>query len=234
LQQLSEKTAVLSGKDEVLCMKSAKILIITVLGVLTVSVASTRGQTLDLTGATLFGGPITGQTLFDSGTGANDGIISSWAINDPTLNPSGLIFIYQLKNSGPDDVTGINFNNYTHSQYVSSASYSSVINGSLPGALTPTVTLSPNFTFDTVTGGGAATFNGDLAMGAVSWFVAIDTDVTADNTGYALTQDDFQTHGDILAPNFAVFGVPEPSSAVLLLAGFACFYGILRCRRAME
>lgn len=218
-------------------MKSAKFLTIAVLGALTVFVASSRGQTLDLTGATIFGSPVTGQTLFNSGTGANDGIVSSWAINDSTLNPlnpSGLIFIYQLENMGPDDMTGINFNSYTRSQYVSSASYSSVINGSLPGALTPTATLSPNFTFDTVTGGGAATFNGDLGMGEVSWFVVIDTDVTADNAGYVLTQDDFQTHGDILAPNFAVFGVPEPSSAVMLLAGFACFYGILRCRRSME
>jgi hypothetical protein len=203
-----------------------------VFGVLALSAASSSGQSLDLSGATVEGS-LTGQTMVNSGTGANDGTISTWVLNDSSIDSHGYIFVYQLENQGPDDITGINFNNYSASQYIGSESYSNVFNGSLSGALTPTVTLSPNFTFDTVTQGGAATFNGDLPPGEISWFVTIDTDVSSFNNGYALSQDDFQAHGNILAPNYAVFGVPEPSSAIMLLAGFACFYAILRWRRAI-
>jgi hypothetical protein len=214
-------------------MKCAKVVIIAVLGALAVSVASSRGQVLNLGSATLEGS-LTNQVLMNSGTGANDGTVSTWVYSAPSVDPNGLIFIYQLENQGPDEITGANFNNFSPSQYIGSGSYSNVFNGSLPGSLKPPGTLFPNFTFDTVTTGGAATFNGGLDMGSVSWFIAIETDVTSINTGYALTQDDFQAHGDILAPNFAIFTVPEPTSAVLLLAGCACFFGILKCRRAME
>jgi hypothetical protein len=215
----------------VLSMKSA--IIIAVVGALAVSAASSRGQMLNLAGATLEGA-LTNQALMNTGTGANDGTVSTWVYNDSSVDSQGYIFIYQLENQGPDEITGANFNNFSPSQYIASGSYSNVFNGSLPGSLKPPGTLFPNFTFDTVTTGGAATFNGGLNMGAVSWYVVIDTDVTSFNAGYALTQDDFQAHGDILAPNFAIFTVPEPTSAVLLLAGCACFFGILRCRRAME
>jgi hypothetical protein len=240
LQQFIEKTAVLWGKDEVLSMKSAKILIITVLGALTVSVAASSGQTLSLAGGTLEGS-LTNQTLMNSGTGANNGTVSSWVYSDSSIDSHGYIFIYQLENQGPDEITGANFNNFSSSQFISSVLCSNVFvgNDSLPGSLAPNISDYPNFTFETVTGGGAASYalispDSGLNVGTATWFVVIDTDVTSFNTGYALTQDDFQAHGDILAPNFATFGVPEPSSAVMLLAGFACFYGILRCRRSIE
>lgn len=200
---------------------------------LALSAASSSGQFLDLSGATVEGS-LTGQTMFNSGTGANDGTISSWVLSDSSIDSHGYIFVYQLENQGPDDVTGVNFNNYSGSQYIGSQSYSNVVNGSLSGSLKPTVTFSPNFTFDTITQGGAATFNGDLPSGAISWFITIDTDVSSFNSGYALSQDNFQAHGNILAPNYAVFGVPEPSSEILLLAGLAGFWAILRRRRAME
>lgn len=189
------------------------------------------GQVLDLSGATLEG-QLTGQTLFNSATFANDGAISSWVVSDPSVDSQGLIFIYQLENQGPDDFTSASFNSYTKGQYLGSQSYSAVMNGSLPGFVTPTST-TPNFTFDIVTGGGAATFGGDLPNGSESSLLAIDTDVTAFNVGYGLGQDDFQAHGLILAPNTAVYGVPEPSSALILMAGFGCCFVLLRRRRAI-
>ncbi|HEV2454250.1 MAG TPA: hypothetical protein VGY98_08315 [Verrucomicrobiae bacterium] len=213
-------------------MKSMNIVFVAVLGTLALSMVSSTGQVLDLTGATVEGS-LSGQTLFDSGTSANDGIISSWVVKSSAIDPSGYIFVYQLKNEGPDEVTGANFNNFGLSQYISSESYSNVVNGSLSGSITPTVTLNPNFTYDTITGGGAATFNGGLNTGAVSWFIAINTDITSFTTGYGLAQDNFQAHGEIYAPNFAVYGVPEPPSALMLLVGTACFYAILRGRRAL-
>ncbi|MGH7978379.1 MAG: PEP-CTERM sorting domain-containing protein [Limisphaerales bacterium] len=214
-------------------MKNAKLILAAILGTLALSAASTMGQVLDLSGATIQG-QLTGQTLFNSATLANDGAISTWVVSDPTIDSQGLIFIYQLENQGSDGFTGVNFNSYTMGQYVGSQSYSSVSNGSLSGFVEPTTSASPNFTFDIVTGGGAATFNGYLPNGSESWLLAIDTDVTAFNIGYGLGQDDFQAHGLILAPNTAVYGVPEPSSlALILMAGLACCGTLLRRRRVI-
>jgi hypothetical protein len=220
-------------------MKSAGLMV--VLGVLAVSLTSSRGQTLDMAGTATIEGTLTNQTLVDSGTALNDGEVSTWVVSDSAVDSQGYIFIYQLENEGPDQVVGASFNSFNLGQFVSSESYSNVTIGGfeLSSSKTVTSTLYPNFTFETVTAGGAATFgvfspDPGLNSGTTSWFIVIDTDVTSFNTGYALTQDDFQAHGDILAPNYAIFGVPEPSSAVILLGGFACFYGVLRCRRAMD
>jgi hypothetical protein len=216
-------------------MKNAGIIMMAVLGVFALSVASSRGQMsfLNLPG-TLEGSLVT-QTLSNSGTSANDGIVSSWVVSAPSINSGGYIFIYQLENAGPDDITGVNFNSFAGVNVFSAEQYSNVnVNASpLPGSNWGF--HGPNFSFDTVTAGGAATFNGDLAMGSTSWFLVLETSATSINTGYALTQDDFQAHGEIYAPNFAIFAVPEPSAgALLLLAGSACFYGILRWRRTMD
>ena len=217
-------------------MKTGKIIIAAVAALLAGSVTSSMGQALDLYTATLEG-DATNQVLMNSGTSANDGMISSWVVSDSSVDSHGYIFIYQLENNGPDDITGVNFNSFNSADVIGTGVYSNVYVGgsfTMPDALNVTSISTPTFTFDTVTGGGAATFNGDLAMGAVSWFVVIDTDVTSFQTGYGLTQDDFQAHGGILAENFAVYGVPEPSSLVLLTGGIACLYLILRCRRAMS
>ncbi len=216
-------------------MKSAGTVVMTVLGALVLSVASSRGQISYLNLPGTLEGSLAGQTLSNSGTSANDGTVSSWVVSDPSINSGGYIFIYQIENGGPDDLTGVNFNSFAGVNVFSAEQYSNVnVNASqLPGATWGYG--GPNFSFDTVTGGGAATFNGDLGMGATSWFFVLETSSTSINTGYALTQDDFQAHGEIYAPDFAVFAVPEPSAgALLLLATSACFYGILRWRRSMD
>lgn len=203
-----------------------------VLGALALSVTSSRGQTLNLTGGTVEGS-LTNQELFDSVSSAHDGSISTWVVSDPSADSSGLIFIYQLENSGPDTIGGANFNQFSTGQLMTEGSYSSIAGLTLLDSQ-PT-DPDGNFTFDFLSSKGAATFSGELSNdGTYSWFIVIDTDVNSFNTGYALEQDDFQAHGDIYAPNLAVYGVPEPSSAVILLGGFACLYGILRWRRAMN
>ncbi|HEV2329506.1 MAG TPA: hypothetical protein VGY56_12045 [Verrucomicrobiae bacterium] len=211
----------------------AKIILMACVGALALSAASSRGQSLNLSGATLEGS-LVNQTLINSATSANDGEISTWVVSDSAIDSQGYIFIYQLQNNGPDDIIGVNFNKYLASQYVGSLSYSNVDSGSLPGHLMPSVTFTPNFTYNTITAGGAATFTGDLPMGKTSWFIAIDTDVNSFQTGYALAQDDYQAHGLILAPDAATYSTPEPSSAMILLVGSACFFAILRWRRAMD
>lgn len=204
------------------------------------SVTSSRGQTLSMTGATIEQ-DLTNQTLINSATGLNDGSVSTWVVSDSSVDSQGYIFIYQLENEGPDAVIGANFDNFNPSQVVGNGSYSDVTIGGLElaGSLPVTPTAYPNFTFETVTSGGAATFGEffpdvGLPSGTASWYIVIETDVNSFTTGYGLEQDDFQAHGNILAPNLAVYGVPEPSSAVMLLVGFACFFGILRCRRAIQ
>jgi hypothetical protein len=227
-------------------MKNAKIVIMAVFGALALWVTSSRGQTLNLKTGAVLEGDLTNQALINSGTEANDGMVSSWVVNDSSVDSQGYIFIYQLELSSqaPDQVLGVNFNNFNSADIVSMGVglYSNVVASdsfSLPAALNATASLYPNFTFEAVSSEGAATFglfSPDVGLdpGTVSWFIVIETDDKSFNTGYALTQDDFQAHGDILAPIGATFPVPEPASAVLLLAGFACFYGILRCRRSIE
>lgn len=221
----------LLGDEKGAVMKYAKILIMAVLGTLALSVASTRGQSLNLTGTVE--GSLTGQTLFNSGNNANNGTVSSWVVSAPSINSGGYIFIYQIEDGGLDDMTGVNFNDFVKNNVLSTVVASNVvINASVLPAPNPTV-VSPDFSYDTTTTGGAATFNGDIAPQQTSWFMIIETDATAFNTGYALTQNNFQTHGEIYAEDFAVYTVPEPTSAILLLAGCACFYAVLRFRRTV-
>ncbi|HTV42349.1 MAG TPA: PEP-CTERM sorting domain-containing protein [Candidatus Sulfotelmatobacter sp.] len=219
-------------------MKTGKIIIGAVAVLVGMSVVSSRAQTLDLSGGTIEG-DLTNQTLVDSANGNNDGKISSWVVSDSSVDSQGLIFIYQLENSGTDSITGLSFNNFKGSlaSTPTSGSYSNIIGSAtlLPTAIAP-VDGNGGFAFDTVTSGGAATFQlGDLADGGtMSFFVVVFSDVDSFADGYALTQDDFQAHGDILAPIEAIYPVPEPSSAILLTGGILCFYLMLRCRRAMS
>jgi hypothetical protein len=212
-------------------MQSFRNIAVVIVAASVLAVASIHAQTLDLTGATLKGS-LVNQTMMNTATAANDGQISTWVVSDASLDSQGYIFIYQLQNEGPDEVTGVNFNKFTPGQFVGSGAYSNEVSGILTGSLNVTPTMTPTFTFDTITSGGAATFNGGLDMGDTSWFEVVFTDVSAFNNGYALSQDDFQANGNILAPDFATFGVPEPPSSLVLLAGLAAFYGLFRFRRA--
>lgn len=213
-------------------MQIFRTIAVVIVASLALRAASAHAQTLNLSGGTVVGS-LPNQTLLNTATSANDGKISTWVISDLSLDSQGYIFVYQVQNEGPDEITGANFNNFNSGQFVGSGAYSNV-DGTLSGSLTVTPNSHPSFTFDTITTGGAATFNGGLDMGDTSWFEVVDTDVSSFNTGYGLTQDDFQANGEILAPNFAVFSVPEPSSPLLSLAGFASLFGLFGFRRAVK
>ena len=213
-------------------MQIYRTIAVVIVASLALRAASGHAQALNLLGGTVVGS-LANQTLLNTATSSNDGKISTWVISDLSLDSQGYIFVYQVQNEGPDEITGASFNNFNPGQFVGSGAYSNVINGTLSGSLTVTPASHPSFTFDTITTGGAATFNGGLDMGDTSWFEVMDTDVSSFNTGYGLTQDDFQANGDILAPNFAVFSVPEPSSPLLSLAGFASLFGLFGFRRAV-
>lgn len=226
-------------------VKTGKLIIAAIVALLAGSVTSSRAQTLSFgLGATLEG-DATNQTLFDSGNSANDGAVSTWVVSDSAIDSSGYIFIYQLENLGPDEITQVNFNRFNVNDVINvnaingTGSYSNITLSLLPGAVAPTATSNPNFTYSTTTEGGAATFDlfpGDSGLGTntVSWFFVIDTDVSSFNAGYSLTEDNFNAHGDILAETYALYTVPEPSSVILLTGGILCFYLVLRCRRAMS
>ena len=216
-------------------MKSRKTIIAAVVALLAISVTSSRAQTLDLTGGTLEGDS-TNQTLINSADETPDGKISTWVVNDSSVDSQGYIFIYQLENGG-DNIFSVSLNNFSGSLATTptSGSYSSIVNISLPTSVTPTASVG--FTFSGVSGDGAATFGGtteSLPNGDQSWFLVVFSDVNSFATGYALTQDGSQAYGDILAPIAATNPVPEPSSVILLTGGIVCFYAILRCRRAMS
>ena len=216
-------------------MKTRNIIVAAVAVLVGMSVASSRGQTLDLSGGTLEG-VLTNQELTTS-LGGSVGNISSWVVSDSSIDSTGYIFIYQLENTSGDTIAGVSLNNFlavTNAPF--GGSYSSETGLTLATSVTPASTGA--FSPDTVTSGGAATFFGNLptesAPGTPSWFIVVYTDVDSIKTGYALTQDDVQGSGDILAPIAAIYPVPEPSSLILLTGGILCFYGILRVRRAMS
>jgi hypothetical protein len=210
-------------------MKSFRAIVVVIVTGLALWVASANAQSLNLSGGSVVGS-LTNQTLVNTVTAANDGKISTWVVSDSSLDSRGYIFIYQMQNEGQDEITGVNFNNFNPSQFVGSGAFSNELSGILLGSLAVTPTSGPSFTYDTITGGGAATFNGGLDMGDTSWFEVVDTDVSSFNMGYGLSQDNFQANGNILAPNFATFAVPEPSFSLMLLVGFASLYGLSKFR----
>lgn len=191
------------------------------------SIASINAQTLNLTGAALEQS-LPGQELTQSfpPNSDDDGSISSWVVNDSTLDPYGYIFIYQVTNSGVDAVGDIELNGFTSGEIVSTMTYSNESGLTLTGALTPSA--DGNFTGFELIGGDAATFTpGNLANTSpnnISYFLVVDTSARVITTDYGQEQDSFSAYGSILTP------VPEPSS-LALLTGFACLFGLIKYRQ---
>ena len=197
---------------------------------LVISIVSSRAQTLNLSG-TLDGvtnNELVGVGFFPAGNaGANNGSIDSWVVNDPALDSSGLIFIYQADNNGPDAIDQVELTGFQPNQVLSTGTYSS-LSGSLllPGSATPN--LLGNFPTAAVFGGTVTFENGQLPTGnGESYFLVVNTDVNNFAPNYGQIQDDFTAIGNILAPAT----VPEPSSSLVLLAGLGCLYGVFRFRR---
>lgn len=191
------------------------------------SMASINAQMLNLSGTVEISLP--GQQL--SGEDPNpgdDGAISTWVVDDSSLDPGGYIFIYQVTNSGPDAVGFASLSGYTSDEIISTATYSDETGLTLTGALTPST--DGNFTGFELVGGNTATFeDGDLPNNSpdnISYFLVIDTDTSAFMDAYGQEADTFSAEGAIEAPE-----VPEPSSLTLLVC-FVFFYGLFKCRQA--
>lgn len=197
------------------------------------SVASIQAQTLILTGTVVSSMPdqLLSESFPNSGTG---GYISSWAVNDPTLDPYGLMFIYQVTNSGPSAVGDVELNGFTSGQIVSTATYSAETGLTLTGALTPST--DGNLSTFNMVGGNAATFEYGSGGGSlpntpgnnVSYFLVIDSSTGATPLSNYGREDggSFTAYGSITTA-----AVPEPSS-LALLAGFAGLFGLMKYRRA--
>ena len=204
---------------------------------LAISVISSRAQVLNLSGGTLVGSltnaPLTGVGFFPPGNnGQNNGSIFSWVVNDPTLDPSGLTFVYQALNNGFDAIDQVELTStlFTPSQVVATGTYSG-LTGSLLLPFSTTPDPSGNFPTAAIFGGTVTFENGQLNNGNTpSYFLVVETDVPAFGPSYGQIQDDFTAIGDILAP--AV--VPEPASSVVFLAGLGCLFGVLQFHRSAK
>ncbi len=207
--------------------KAAKIGVVALM-VWGMALAASKAQTLVLTGT--LEQSLTDQELvqyYPLPGGADVGTISSWVVNDSTLDPSGYIFIYQVLNDGPDSIVHVELTGFPSAITTGLATYSAESGLALPDSVTPSA--SGNLPTTSLTGSEAANFDGGaLPIGAASYFLVIDTDVYSIGDNYGQTLDSFSSAGDILAP----VAVPEPASSLVLLAGFACLYGLYRYRRA--
>jgi hypothetical protein len=202
---------------------------------LAVSIASSHAQSLNLSGSlvsSLTNSPLTGIGFFPPGNnGAPNGSISSWVVNDPTLDPFGLTFIYQAINDGPDAIDQVELTGFASSMLVATPSTYSALTGSLalPAALTP----DPGGNFPASADlGDALTFEqGDLNTGNTpSYFLVVETDLPSYRLSFGQIQDNFSAIGNILAPA----AVPEPPSSMVLLAGLGCLVGVLKFRRSAK
>jgi hypothetical protein len=214
-------------------VKNYKKIAVALLAALLVSVLSGKAQTLNFTGGSVVNS-LTNQELIGSSPpyiGGNFGTVSSWVVNDPGLDSSGLIFVYELVNSGPDSMNTASFSDF-NGAYVSSGTYSNLVGSvTLPGSINPSI-INGEFSFFDLSPGGAATFETTLAEGfpngnSTSWFLVVDTDENSYTDSYVTTDDNYTSFGAILAPS----EVPEPRASLVLLIGLASFYGILRFRR---
>jgi hypothetical protein len=174
------------------------------------SAVSSKAQ-LNLTGGTVVGS-LTGQELTGvspaSNTGVNDGSISTWVVNDPTLDSQGLIFIYQAVNNGPDAVDNAEFTGFVSSEVTGTGSYATETGLALTGSFTPS---GGNFSGEDTFGGTATFEDGDLNTGqTASDFLVVETDTHAFAGSYGQIEDDFSAAGNTLAP----VAVPEASTVI--------------------
>ena len=217
--------------------RNQKIVSVALVLGLAVSVVSSHAQNLDLSGGTIVGSltnsPLIGTGFFPVGNaGQYNGSISSWVVNDPTLDPHGLTFVYQALNDGYDPIDQVELTSslFTPANVVNAATYSA-LTGSLflPASVTP----DPNGNFLTpAIFGGTATFeNGQLNNGNTpSYFLVVETDLPNFGLSYGQIQDNFTAVGNILAP----VSVPEPPSAIMMLAGLGGLFGVFRLRRTSK
>ncbi|HTR40309.1 MAG TPA: hypothetical protein VMH87_01665 [Pseudomonadales bacterium] len=168
-------------------------------GVLLSSAAS-QAQ-IDLTGGHVVG-TLTSE-LFGISPGynslANNGSITSWVVQGATIDPSGLIFVYQVSNNGqsvvPNLINNVDINGFSSSFIVGSpGSY-----GSITG-LSIGTTPSASGNFGTVLlGNDNVTFQQTAGLQGVSDYLVIETDATAFGDSYSQVAGSLNTTGGAFA-----------------------------------
>lgn len=196
-------------------MKNYKTIIGAAAAGLALTAVSSQAQ-LNLTGGTV-AGSLVGQTLAGVSPGGNvglfNGTVSSWVISGAAADPTGLIFIYQVSNSGPDPIDNAEFTGFPGSDVLTgvgqTGSYATVSGLALTGSAAPSA--SGNFATYAVFG-GTVTFtdggSGLLNGGANSDFLAVLTTDQFFADSYGQIQDNFSASGPTLAP------VPEANTVV--------------------
>lgn len=204
-----------------------KLNLIVAAAALVLPVVSATAQTLMLSGGVIEGA-LTNQEMVDTSSSANDGQISTWVVNDPSLDPNGYMFIYQTVNRGSDPIDQVELGEYDTSVILSAGTYSNVVDLTLTGAVNPAST-DGNFLYFQALGGADPTFEvGDLsniAPANASYFLVLYTDINSFSGDTAYNEDHFAAAGSILSP------VPEPSSSLILLGGLGCLCAFLKYRR---
>jgi hypothetical protein len=178
-------------------------------GILAVSAASVHAQ-LNLTGGSI-AGQLVNQQLTEAfpNVGAFNGTVSSWVINGATADTLGLIYVYQVVNSGPSAINNAEFTGFTPTEVISAQAYSSITGMSFGAA----PSADGNFPFVDIFGGTATFENGQMNTGGhISYYLAVLTNTRTFAENYGQIQDHFTATGSILAPA----PVPEPGT---ILAG---------------
>jgi hypothetical protein len=215
-------------------MKSCKVIIGLGIAGLVLSAASSNAQ-LDVSSGTVEGSllnqELTGVTP-GFNVSANDGMISTWVVSDSSLDSKGLIFIYQVSNSGLDAIDQVELTGFSYSQVSSTAEFTSVTG--ITGGSTPNA--SGYFPGENTFGGTVTFENGDLPNGAgVSDYLVVYTDASTFGINYAQIQDSFSAAGDIYSDPEPPVAVPESSTIVagalmLLPLGIGAFRAIRKDR----
>jgi len=194
-------------------MKNYKTIIGVAVAGLALAAVSTQAQ-LVLTGGTVVGSSVNDQLTGISppgpNVGANNGSVSSWVIRGAVSDPLGLIFVYQIVNSGPGIVDNAEFNGFIDppavTDVISSGSFATLVGLSFGSAPTAAGWVAPGFLV-----GGVTFENGTMPNGgAISDYLAV---LTTDQTfapNYGQIQDGFSAQGTILAPS----AVPEANTVV--------------------
>lgn len=193
-------------------MKPLNVMIAVAVTGMVLSAVSSQAQ-LDLSGGTVVGSMTQSLIGFSpmSDNGVYNGTISSWVVSDTAVgspDSTGLIFIYQVVNDGPDAINHIEFTGFNSSEILTADDYTSVTG--ITGGASPALS-GADFGSFSLTGAANANFDGgNLSSNSASEYLVIETDASGYGVNYGQEQDDFSAEGNIYAP------VPEANT---ILAG---------------
>jgi hypothetical protein len=193
-------------------MKNYKTIIGAAVAGLALTAVSSQAQ-LNLTGGIVVG-QLINQPLLGIAPGGNvgafNGTVTSWVIAGAAADPNGLIFVYQDVNNGLGPIDNAEFTGFPGPDVISAGSFLTTIGGALPFAGVPTPGAG-NFPFPAVFGGTVTFENGNMPVGATSYFLAVLTTDQLFTRNFGQIQDGFSASGTILAP---AAPVPEANTVV--------------------